>query len=77
MTAQVEHVLTARHWAASRPKQASLPPTVTLPHPPRSIHHQGQACGPWWQATCAERFGQAPVRVLPEWNTVAHRGDTR
>jgi site-specific recombinase XerD len=28
-----------------------------------------------WVATCVERFGQAPARILHEWNTVAHVSD--
>lgn len=28
-----------------------------------------------WPGTCIERFGEAPVQPLHEWNTVAHRAD--
>lgn len=28
-----------------------------------------------WPVTCVERFGQAPVQPLHEWNTVAHRNE--
>ncbi len=28
-----------------------------------------------WASTCVQRFGQAPVRVLHEWNTIVHVAD--